>query len=429
MTVRRFGFRGKVFLALVMAALLLPRLDTFPLTPARATAAAYLFSPVQWEAANFLGKWWHLLWNALPGSKPPREERLAIVQEYLETARRAEKEKNRLEGPQFRRGTTLGQGGIKEKALSDEYLKELLREKGKLRPEAEEALEAELSAVLLDEGLGSRFDLIFPPVDVRFDEPPTILVTSPRDRIELREAVLLHPDIPVLERDQLETEVLSEYNVSALVDNLAGLATYPSMVSDLYQLRFILQTTAHEWLHQYFFFRSLGRNFRSSNDMFTLNETTADLAGRELGDMAFVRMGGDLTESATRYLAADERDPNFTREMRETRQGVEELLAEGKVEEAEQYMKDRWWFLALRGYRLRKLNQAYFAFRGGYAESPASLSPIGDQLKELRSLLPDVGTFIRTMAGISTYDEFLALLTRLRPPEQEAAAAGAGGAG
>jgi hypothetical protein len=148
--------------------------------------------------------------------------------------------------------------------------------------------------------------------------------------------------------------------------------------------------------------------------MFTLNETAADLAGRELGDMAFVRMGGDLNESPSRYLPQGERDPAFTSAMRETRLRVEELLEQGKIEEAEQYMKERWWLLRLAGYRLRKLNQAYFAFHGRYAEGPASVSPIGRQINELRSLLPDVGAFVKTVSGMSNGQELLDLLERLR---------------
>jgi hypothetical protein len=146
--------------------------------------------------------------------------------------------------------------------------------------------------------------------------------------------------------------------------------------------------------------------------MSTINETTAVLVGRELGDTAFVRMGGDLSDSARRYLSAEDRDPVFTREMRKTRLGLEELLDEGKVDEAEQYLKERWWFLALRGYRLRKLNQAFFAFRGAYAESPASISPIGGQIDKLRALFPTLGEFIGVMAGVSSHREFLELLKR-----------------
>ena len=208
--------------------------------------------------------------------------------------------------------------------------------------------------------------------------------------------------------------MLERYKLSAFVDDLGGLSTYPSMVPDVYLLRSVLRIAAHEWLHQYFFFRPLGQNMRSSDEMFTLNETVSDMAGRELGDMTFARMGGDLSFSSSRFMSEEERDPTFTREMRKARLRVEELLAQGEIEEAEQYMKERWWNFVLAGYGLRKLNQAYFAFRGNYAESSASVSPIGNQLKELRSLLPSVGSFIKTMSGVSSYREFLELLEELR---------------
>ena len=93
------------------------------------------------------------------------------------------------------------------------------------------------------------------------------------------------------------------------------------------------------------------------------------------------------------------------------------MLAEGKLDEAEELMRSRWWRLRLGGYGLRKLNQAYFAFRGSYADSPGSISPIGDELEELRALLPDVGAFVRTVASVGSHDELLELLDRLRPPE------------
>ena len=415
----RSGLRARVLLVLLLAALLAVRADTYGLSPARAAASEHLFSLVGWEATNLHRKWVHLLWEMLPGRRPSREERLEILDEYLILARRAQNEQDRLEGPNIGRSTNLGAvGTTKDSAdAAREYLNELIQAKEKLRARAEEAIEAELSAVIFEEGLGSRFGLLFPPVDIRFDQPPTIFVTSPRDRIDLTDAVLLSPDLPVLERDRLEKTMLREYDLSALVENLAGLATYPSLVSDLATFREVVQTAAHEWVHAYFFFRPLGRNLRSSEEMFTLNETAADLVGVELGDTAFSRMGGDLSVSPSRYLSGEERDPVFTRLMRETRLRVEELLAQGEIDEAEKYMKERWWLLRLGGYRLRKLNQAYFAFRGRYAEGPASLSPIGDQTRELRALLPSVGTFIKTISGVSSYQDFLATLERLRAQE------------
>ena len=408
----RFGLKGKVALAVVCLLFLIVRLDNYPITPAQRVAAGYLFSLVGWEAANFFDKWFHLAVAALPGDDPNREERLAILDDYLQVTRRAGKEEARLERP-YLGGTTASGGAERGQALSSDYLEELKDEKRRLKPVAEETIEAELSAVLLDEGFGSRFGIIFPPVDIAFQRPPTLLVVSRRDRIQLVDAVMLNPDIPGFERGEIERELLERHDLSALVDNLAGLSTFPLLVSDLGQLRFICRTAAHEWMHAYLFIRPLGQNFRASEEMFTLNETVADIAGRELGDKTFEGMGGDLEESALRYMPVAEAYPFFTQTLRETRERAGELLDEGKVEEAEEYMKQQWWKLRLHGFGLRKLNQAFFAFRGRYAEGPASISPIGEQVRQARAKYANVESFLDDVSGVSRYGEFLELLEEL----------------
>jgi len=392
---------------------MLPQTDTFRLSPAKTTASEYLFSLAGWEVVNVPYKWYQLLLKALPGDDPPREERLVSLDRYLQLARMVRKEKERLDGLTFRSSSTMATGSIRDRSeRSTDYLDELTAEKEAVRADAEGAIESELSAVLIEENLTSMFGFLFPPVDLRFDRPPTVLVVSPRDRIELTETVLLHADVPPMERDRLETELLERYDLSALVADLGGIATYPSLVNDLRELRSISRLAAHEWLHQYFTFHSLGRHYRSSSEMLAINETAADMAGRELGDTLFARMGGDLSVSESRYLSVEQRNPAFTREMRETRQRTEELLDEGKIVEAERYLKERWWFLRLRGIGLRKLNQAYFAFYGSYAASAASVSPIGAQLAELRQRFSGVGGFLKAVATISNYDEYLELLER-----------------
>ena len=49
-------------------------------------------------------------------------------------------------------------------------------------------------------------------------------------------------------------------------------------------------------------------------------------------------------------------------------------------------MENRRQFFVKNGYNIRKLNQAYFAFHGTYADTASSISPIGEQVIELRSL-------------------------------------------
>ena len=402
-------------LLILLLILLFVRGDNYKLTPVELIASDHLFSIVRWEVKNFPQKWIHALWEAIPGNKPSREERLIIIDDYFQLARKVQKEKDRIEGVLIRRSATKGSAAAaKELVPTTEALELVEKEKNALQGKAEEAVEAEISTLLAEMGFESRIGLIWPPVDIKFEKPPTLLVLSPRDKITLMGSVLLDPDLKGVERDRIETEILEKHNLVGLVDDLAGLATYPNIVSDLYTTRTIMRTAVHEWMHAYFFFKPLGKNLRKSDTMFSINETTADIIGRELGDIVFERIGGDLSISASRYAPAEDINPNFTRVMRETRQRTEELLNEGKIEEAEQYMREQQWFLRLRGYGLRKLNQAYFAFRGRYAESPASTSPLGDQLKELRSLLPSAAAFINEISEVGSHQEFLDLLERKR---------------
>lgn len=408
-------FRDPIIFFVLATVLLIVRLDSFPNTPATTVSSKHLFSVLQWEAANILEKWPNQLWQNFVGRDATGTDRLAGLNEYLQLARLVEKEEGLMSGRLGESGSSQLSGLAKElSAFNTNYLREIRKDKAALRAQAEETVEAELSATLIETGLGSRVGLLFPPVDVRFGKLPTVLITSPRERIARVETVLLQPNISAAQRNEMEQKIFERFELSAVVDDLAGLATYPTLVSDLLPLRDVLQTSAHEWLHAYFFFRPLGRHYWDSDQMASLNETAADLAGREIGDIAFTRLGGDMESVGTRHLSREQRDPVFTREMRETRRNVDKFLEQGKVEAAEQYMKERWWKLRLGGYRIRKLNQAYFAFRGTYAASPASVSPINQEIQEMRSLSPNLRTFIHTIGGIGSYRDFLDVLQQLR---------------
>ncbi len=411
----RFGRLGKTGFVLVMlVSMLYLQSDSLFLTPGKANAAPYLFSFVGYEISTLPDKWVHWIFELRPGHRPPREERLAMLDEYLLTVRRLHKEEARIEGLLESRTAIPGTSASKVSPISTEYLDELKATRNRLRPEAEEALEAEISAVLVEEGFGLALGLIWPPVDIRLDSTPTLLITSPRDEIRLQGTVAMRTGLRPFERDQLEREIEEEHDVSALVINLGGIGTYPALVLDDNTLRTVTRTAAHEWLHNHWFFKPLGWNYLDSPDMTTLNETAADLAGREIGDMAFERMGGDLDESSFSYQSGQVANPQITDFLRETRLRTDELLAEGRVEEAEEYMKERRWRLRLGGYGIRKLNQAFFAFFNQYGESAASVSPIGGEVRELRELLPDVGTFSKVISQVSSYAEFLEVLEEHR---------------
>ena len=101
---------------------------------------------------------------------------------------------------------------------------------------------------------------------------------------------------------------------------------------------------------------------------------------------------------------------SFNREMQETRLEADRLLAEGNIEEAESYMEARRLVFADNGYFLRKLNQAYFAFHGSYADRPTAVSPIGDQVRQVREQSATLKEFIETMSRVSSYDDLLRLV-------------------
>ncbi len=409
-------------LALLLMLLVSLGNDALHLDPAQEVAYRHAFNLVDWELGNFLGKWTHRLSTLLSGDAG-NEARLRKVREYFQLGQEIGQLQAQLEdaGP-------VGSGGHSAHATTLEAeLAHAIARREALRGDTEEALEAAISAILAEGGLSAWGEFVFPPVDFRLSELPRLLVTSPRDRIQRLYDVLLDPDITVEDSEDMEDRLVREYNLSAVVLDIGGVATYPATIPNDQPLRWTLDTAAHEWLHNYLFFRPLGQNMFSSSEMVTLNETLADIAGREIGGLAYALLTG--APPAGQPPEEEARPPegggfSFAREMRQTRLRVDELLAQGRIEEAEAYMEAQRQLFWEHGYHIRKLNQAYFAFHGTYAESPTSASPIGDQLHQFRALSPDLGTFVKTVASFSSYQDFLEALES-RKAEAAAREAGA----
>jgi hypothetical protein len=97
--------------------------------------------------------------------------------------------------------------------------------------------------------------------------------------------------------------------------------------------------------------------------------------------------------------------------MHLTRLVIDQLLAEGKIEEAENYLEYRRQYFWENGIQIRKLNQAYFAFHGSYAAAPGGAAgsegaDLGQQLRDLRERIPDYSKFMRTVAWRWRVDQF-----------------------
>ena len=403
LTFLQSAFRAFVrgLLAAPLAALLLWAGQDYRPTETEVAVASHRFNLLAWEAGNVFDKWYHELAALLPWNSPlPRAERIALAEEFFVLGQ----EERRLEGELLTVGDATPESGVIRRRLG-----EIRDRQDSVRPIVELTVEREISSILAEEGFDSRIGAILPPVDTVLAPSPALLVTSPRDRIFRLENTLLRHGIHPGDREALERLTLEERNLSAIVVNTGGIGTYPSVVSSGSSLHHALTTVAHEWLHNWFFFHPLGQHFWDSPDMITLNETAATLGGWEIGDRAYEAMTGIKFDRKPPSPRA-ERDPDafdFNAEMRETRQRAEELLAAGRIAEAESYMEERRQELLERGYRIRKINQAYFAFYGSYATSAASVSPIEGQLRGLRQRSATLGEFLNTVAQFSTYGEFL----------------------
>ena len=373
-----------------------------------ALVAPHRYSLVDWELSNFLDKWVRKSVDLLPWrDELDRDARNDLVREFFSLGRELSELRHRLDHHTSTAKSHPDQGA---ESLQTAIARVEARRR-EILATVEEGVESEISAVLAAEGFESGIGLIFPPVDTVFTSSPGVLVLSPRDRIHRQSTLLLEPGMSDADKERIEAAYFRDKDLSALVERTGGVAVYPSVVSDQGDMRYALIITAHEWLHHWFFFRPLGRNFWSSPEMTTLNETAATLGGEEIGERALAAMTGQPVIGETRPGTSRPKPVpgafNFSEAMRDTRLRTEELLADGKVEEAESYMEQRRLMLLEHGFRIRKINQAFFAFHGSYAASPASISPIHSQLVELRERSDTLGEFLHTVAGFGSYEEFL----------------------
>jgi len=203
-----------------------------------------------------------------------------------------------------------------------------------------------------------------------------------------------------------------------LVVSIGGVGTYPTMVINTTNIRYLIETVAHEWIHNYLTFRPLGLRYSSSSELRTMNETTASIADEEISE-SVIRMfyphlaeqreikPKNLLASFSEVLPAQELF-DFSKEMYETRVFVDDLLLKGKIEEAESYMEQRRLIFWKNGYHIRKINQAYFAFHGAYADHPFSAAgkdPVGDDVRLFRTRQTSLASFIKKMSWMYRYSQ------------------------
>ncbi|PJF36407.1 MAG: hypothetical protein CUN49_05595 [Candidatus Thermofonsia Clade 1 bacterium] len=299
-------------------------------------------------------------------------------------------------------------------------------------PLAEAIIESQVAAVLREEGF-TLFGEVFPPVSARFTALPALLVISPRDRI-VRELTVNLNHLPPEAISALEARLEAELDVSALITPIGGLALFPSMVIQTWHAPFLIETVAHEWAHHYLLFFPLGWDYASTSETWIINETTASLFGKEVGRKVVERYYSafpqvlrllppmDAALSATPMPTATP-DPRLPRPfdaaavLDATRRRVDALLAEGQIAEAEAFMEAQRKLLAQNGYFYRRINQAFFAFYGGYqlpsGGGAGGADPIGPSVAALRRHAPSLRAWLEQMRFLTTRQALLDACARL----------------
>jgi hypothetical protein len=365
---------------------------------ARGPVGPYEYHLWRWEADTVLGNVFSL---AGISHEPSKAEGQAAIASYFKLTSEIE---------------TATNAANPDTSLIDA----LTNERAAYENDVETVIERYIDEAVTSDGLQrqlplfSGVSLTWPPVSFKLTSPPRLLVTSPRDKIQREGDTLLEPGLSLAQAEKIEAETTNEDTVS-LVVSIGGLAAYPAIVSDDRSYDSLLDTASHEWTHHYLAFYPLGQQWSKGGDALTLNETTANISGREIANLirkahpTALPAGQDGNPPAQPAPTVD-----YNAEMRALRVKVDGLLAQGKVSEAEQAMETEREFLAAHGITIRKINQAYFAFYGTYADTAASSNPIGPKIEQVWSLTKDVGLFLRNMREVTSVKDLDATIARLQ---------------
>jgi hypothetical protein len=389
---------------------------TNPIEKVRAYTRSLEFDYVEWMAKAAIIKMRAATVN-LPQTLD-REEQKQIVMEYFQTTQFILEKEYLLS--QLYADPTIQDKEAATATVRADLTKLYLRQE-QIAPLAEAILQEQVTQVLVEQGLTAAGQPL-PNVWYHSTPLPMALIVSPRDRIEQTANISVNTDLTVDEQVNLEDDVSKGLNVSSLVVQIGGVGVYPTMVARTTNVNWLLSTIAHEWIHNYLTLRPLGLLYSETPELRTMNETTASIAGDEIGAIVIEKFYPELKPAASFpnlrlvSLSFDRPDPetlvrppfDFRAQMHETRINADALLAAGKIEEAEAYMEARRQIFLQNGYLLRKINQAYFAFHGAYADVPggaAGEDPVGPAVRALRAQSASLKDFINTMAWMWSFEQ------------------------
>ena len=213
----------------------------------------YRFSIAGWEWQTIIeqAKDWY------SGRKIQVDDETRVVIEYFDTVKRIKTLQSEIAAANAKNdsGTST--------RLSDEL--RTSQEKQTTRAATVETIiRGQIRATLAGEGIYNpvgKGKVGFPPLIFKLEVLPSVLVISPRDRIESMRELVLKQNLALPQKESIEAGA-DKLGVSSLVVGVGGMGTYPSLVDGESSLRATIETAAHEWLHQYLALTALGICYR-----------------------------------------------------------------------------------------------------------------------------------------------------------------------
>lgn len=377
------------------------------------------FSLTLWTIGAIAGKTWQVTGLSSAAKLAP-EERQKAFDEFFATTDEA----NRLEGEIAGLANQGVKGADPRLADKQRQLQTLRQKRAEQSHVVESILEDQVRQILEQENVAvARWGrLLIPPVFSKLIDLPHVLIVAHRDRFEMRTQVAMRRSITTDETTTLEVLVDEDLKVSSLLVPIGGYSTYPTMIAGTAPLDFVIGAITHEWCHIYLTFRPLGLSYGKSGEVTAMNETVCGLFGDDTAALVRETFYGAAKEprpwqatptptappSATQPPRRDEPQGfNVNRELRKIYLQAEERLKAGDIGGAEAVMDEGRRYLADNGFHLRKLNQAFFAFYGSYAEGPNAIrpDPIGEDLRALRRRSATLRDFMLAVEQMTTYDD------------------------
>ena len=444
------------------------------------------FNYIAWE----LDALWHKAQQALFGFQHymSDDEAKAVVVDYLQlTARYFELD------TQIETHYADANDAQNLRALQAER-DDIQQQRQELQPFVEPIIQQHVATILIEEGFGVGGQVL-PPVSFRFVEPPDILIVSPRAYIQQDYAISLEP-LPIEDRVTIENNVIQVSPTdAAYITGVGGVGIWPSMVIETRWAAIAYEIVAHEWSHHYLFAFPSGQEYLVRPETRFINETVASVFGNAMAIKILERFyseevaqgmlwvpnypsledffltnidqpldfaletpsiqrstselllfldrpaAAQLTMNAlqqteiTNYqqllentdLQRFEIAPRGTM-INRTRITSDFLLSLERIEAAEAMMENTRQILGM-----RVLNQAWFAFNGGYQASPTSGAgvasaaivvdvtdpayvgdPIGPAVHEIAALAPTLSDYLEILRDVTTRAELLDALIEAR---------------